>query len=216
MRSPEKFDSQLRNKIWYAFFGWKAMIGQDYHGINRRLSLKIDGRDVGVSDESQGLIIINIDSFAGGSRLWHPDAQYVEQSHNDQVVEVVSVDGPLHLGQIKTGISEGQKLGQCKRVELRFLQTTHIQFDGEPEMLPPCRATVMHAGQALMLYNGDRSHHKIPDAAHRHSSFDFDKVVASVLNDAQQSGIIDARQARTLKKSFGARAKQHEHSEPLQ
>ena len=186
------------------------MIGQDYHCINRRLSLKIDGKEVGVPAESQGVILVNIDSFAGGSRLWHPDGEYAEQAHNDQLVEVVSVDGPLHLGQIKTGISEGQKLGQCKRVELRFLQATHIQFDGEPEMLPPCRATVVHAGQALMLCNRDRlSHPKMADADDKHAAFDFDQVVASVLKDAQQSGIIDARQARNLKKSFAAHAKRH-------
>jgi diacylglycerol kinase (ATP) len=214
MHSPEQFDSQLRNKIWYAFFGWKAMMGQDYHGISSRVSLKIDGKEVCVPPQSQGVILVNIDSFAGGSRLWHADGEYHEQAHNDQLVEVVSVDGPLHLGQIKTGISEGQKLGQCKRVELRFLQMTHIQFDGEPEMLPPCRATVVHAGQALMLCNSDRlSHHRMPDAARKHTAIDFDQVVASVLKDAQQSGIIDARQARNLKKSFSAHAKRHEHQQ---
>ena len=77
-------------------------------------------------------------------------------------------------------------------------------------MLPPCRATVVHAGQALMLCNRDRlSHPKMADADDKHAAFDFDQVVASVLKDAQQSGIIDARQARNLKKSFAAHAKLH-------
>jgi hypothetical protein len=91
---------------------------------------------------------------------------------------------------------------------------THIQFDGEPEMLPPCRATVLHAGQALMLCNSDRlAHHRMPDAARKHTAIDFDQVVASVLKDAQQSGVIDARQARNLKKSFSAHAKLHQHQQ---
>ena len=178
---------------------------QDYHFINRRLSVKIDGKESAIPDESQGVIVVNIDSFAGGSRLWRSCGEHREQQHNDKVIEVVSVDGPLHLGRIKTGMSEGQKLGQCTRgIEVRFLQKTHVQFDGEPEMLPPCRATIVHAGQALMLCNSDRlSRHKHPEAP----AIDFDEVVGSVLKEAQQSGTIDARQARALKKSFGAHLK---------
>lgn len=175
---------------------------QDYHGIKRRLVLTIDGQQVDVPDESQGVILTNIDSFAGGSRLWQSGQGYHKQAHNDEIVEAVSVDGSLHLGQIKTGISHGQRLGQCKRVEMRLLQNTHVQFDGEPELLPPCRATVVHAGQALMLCNSD---HKQAQAAPADATFDFNEVIGTVLKEAQQSGTIDARQARALKKSFAAR-----------
>ena len=187
-------------------------MGQDYRFINRRLSLKIDGSAVAVPDESQGVILVNIDSFAGGSRLWQSHEGHHGQQHNDKVVEVVSVDGPLHLGQIKTGISEGQKLGQCSRFfEVRFFQKTHVQFDGEPELLPPCRATVVHAGQALMLCNSDRLlRHKHPEASPKDPTIDFDEVVVGVLKEAQQSGTIDSRQARALKKSFATHLKQLE------
>ena len=186
---------------------------QDYHGINRRLSLKIDGEEVQIPDESQGVILTNIDSFAGGSRLWQSGGGFREPSHSDEMVEVVSVEGPLHLGQIKTGISQGQKLGQCKRVEVRLNQKTHIQFDGEPELLQPCRATVVHAGQALMLCNCDSVlQHRQLEAAHPEAPFDFDQVVANVLKEAQQSGTIDGRQARSLKKSFSAHVKLSDHS----
>jgi diacylglycerol kinase (ATP) len=189
------------------------MLGQDYHFINRRLSVKIDGKEAAIPDESQGVILININSFAGGSRLWQSNGEHREQNHDDEAVEVVSVDGPMHLGQIKTGISHGQNLGQCKRFEVRFFQKTHVQFDGEPEMLPPCRATVAHAGQALMLCNCDH----VPRVKHLEEdptdpAIDFDEVVVSVLKEAQRSGTIDARQARALKKSFGVHLKQHQQS----
>jgi diacylglycerol kinase (ATP) len=158
---------------------------------------------VSIPDESQGVILININSFAGGSRLWQPTWQHREQNHNDELVEVVSVDGPLHLGQIKAGISHGLNLGQCKRFEVRFLQKTHVQFDGEPELLPPCRATVAHAGQAQMLCNRDYLlRFKQLEAAPKDDATDFDEVVVRVLKEAQQSGTIDARQARALKKCF--------------
>jgi hypothetical protein len=87
---------------------------------------------------------------------------------------------------------------------MRLLQNTHVQFDGEPELLPPCRATIVHAGQALMLCNSD---HRQPEAAAAEFTFEFDEVVATVLKEAQQSGTIDARQARALRKSFASRMK---------
>ena len=208
MGSPEHFDNQLRNKIWYAFFGWKAMMEQDYRAISRKLCVKINDQKVQVPDQSQGVIFINIDSFAGGSRLWRSDVGEAEQAHNDQLFEAVSVDGPLHLGQIKTGISNAQKLGQCKRVELQLLDKMHIQFDGEPEFLPPCSASIVHAGQALMLCNRDRLSHnayvEVADTQPAADAVDVNGIFASVLKEAQQAGTIDARQARVLKKSFGS------------
>jgi len=194
------------------------MMEQDYRGINRRLSVGIDDQTVPVPDQSQGVIFINIDSFAGGSRLWQSDGDHHEQAHNDEKLEAVSVDGPLHLGQIKTGISKAQKLGQCKRFELQLLHTTHIQFDGEPEFLPPCNATIVHAGQALMLCNrhplSHNGHAEVADAPPV-DAVDMNSIVAAVLKEAQQAGTIDARQARTLKKSFGShlqQLQQHKHS----
>jgi diacylglycerol kinase (ATP) len=175
------------------------MLGQDYHRINRRLSLEINGRAIPIPDHSQGIIFANIDSFAGGSRLWQADEASMQQAHDDGLVEAVSVDGPLHLGRIKTGISHGERLGQCRRAELHFLEKTHVQFDGEPEIIAACRATIAHAGQALMLCNsGLSSSHRPPAARDAASASQLNSIVASELQEAQSSGTIDDRMRRSI------------------
>ena len=61
--------------------------------------------------------------------------QYVHPSMADEVLEVVAVNGPFHLGQLQIGLSRAIKIGQFKSLEITTLKKVPIQLDGEPEII---------------------------------------------------------------------------------
>merc|ERR1712072_715713 len=67
---PELFFSRLTNKIWYAVLGAEDIFKASCDDIPERVTLIADGVEVPVPDDSQGLVLLNIDSYAGGIKLW--------------------------------------------------------------------------------------------------------------------------------------------------
>eukprot|EP00752_Nemacystus_decipiens_P015578 g13901.t1 len=110
-------------------------------------------------------------------------------SFHDGVLEVVAVEGVLHLGQIQLGLSRALAVAQCREMQVKTTVTLPMQVDGEPWKQPPSEITVKLHNQAAMLRPATTT----------------ERAVASVLNDvsaaihgAEQDLIINERQARTL------------------
>ena len=80
---PELFFSRMTNKVWYAVLGAEDIFKNSCIDIPRRMTLICDGVEVAIPDDCQGLVFLNIDSYAGGINLWS-GGQYPEQIEEEE------------------------------------------------------------------------------------------------------------------------------------
>ena len=74
-QSPEKFFSRLVNQLWYGVVGWKEIWTPHCTNLKQHIKLTVDGKEVNLPEDTQGLIFSNIPSFGGGMKLWDGDSQ---------------------------------------------------------------------------------------------------------------------------------------------
>ncbi|EQC41931.1 hypothetical protein SDRG_00784 [Saprolegnia diclina VS20] len=165
-RSPALFMSQFINKLWYSRFGAKNFITRTCANLETKIQLVCDGEPILLPPGIEGVIVANINSYGGGSVLWHDndvDNEYTfTQPHGQQrffgpasmqdgLLDVVAVTGTLHLGQLQVGLSKAIRLCQCKHIEIKLLERLPIQIDGEPRMQDACAIDISFFHQAFML-----------------------------------------------------------------
>lgn len=66
---PGLFFSSLVNKMWYALVGFRTFINKQ-KDLSKYSSIICDGIPVEIPEGTQGIIVLNINSYAGGSKLW--------------------------------------------------------------------------------------------------------------------------------------------------
>ncbi|RLN50096.1 hypothetical protein BBJ28_00008248 [Nothophytophthora sp. Chile5] len=84
-RSPELFMSQFVNKLWYSQFGAKNFLVRTCAGLPEKMELVCDGKRITLPEGTEGVILLNINSYGGGSKLWHDDSE--SDSDSDVVSE---------------------------------------------------------------------------------------------------------------------------------
>eukprot|EP00009_Paramoeba_aestuarina_P010714 CAMPEP_0201540926 /NCGR_PEP_ID=MMETSP0161_2-20130828/71202_1 /ASSEMBLY_ACC=CAM_ASM_000251 /TAXON_ID=180227 /ORGANISM="Neoparamoeba aestuarina, Strain SoJaBio B1-5/56/2" /LENGTH=805 /DNA_ID=CAMNT_0047948427 /DNA_START=32 /DNA_END=2447 /DNA_ORIENTATION=- len=132
--NPGFFKSRTINKGWYGLYGMKEMVG--YESVRRVTRLFLDGEEVALSEGLEGVIVLNIPSYAGGCDLWgknRPDSGFRKPSMSDGFLEVVGIKGTFHMAKIQTGSVKAKKLGQARSVIVEFSTTMATQIDGEPK-----------------------------------------------------------------------------------
>ncbi|KAL1527213.1 hypothetical protein AB1Y20_015892 [Prymnesium parvum] len=68
---PHRFRSVFRNKIRYARYGAQHLVGErDFSELCSQLTIEADGVPVTLPAGTEGVIILNIASYGGGSDLW--------------------------------------------------------------------------------------------------------------------------------------------------
>ena len=82
--SPKLFFSRAVNKIWYAIAGAEDAIKASCAGLPHHIRLIADGVEVPIPKNSQGIIILNIDSYTGGVPLWNTGTPYYDNNNNTQ------------------------------------------------------------------------------------------------------------------------------------
>jgi diacylglycerol kinase (ATP) len=278
---PQLFFSRLVNKAWYGVFGAEDIIKATSVNLPYDITLIADGFEVPLPADSQGIILLNIDSYAGGVPLWSlghykaaesepstarncnsvrpmkrsksldalrgrkkaesspaavagtmnhtfsisqksgisnslPRMDSVEDiasltlteeekyarviacdlpsSCQDGLLDIVSIRGAFHLGQIRVGLSTAQKLCQCREATIIIRRTVSVQVDGEPWRQNVCTLRVRRKKDpAIML-------HRSAD-----ESNGVETEMAKLLDWAEDRHLIDTKVHGALMKEFSRR-----------
>lgn len=255
---PEWFFSRLVNKAWYGVFGAEDILKATSVNVRKDITLIADGVQVPLPADSQGIIVLNIDSYAGGVPLWSHGVKYnqknsplvsaLEQlSHRgepeldlgesvagsngksldrvdsmddltllpekdryahvtscrmpsscqDGMLEIVSIRGAFHLGQIKVGLSNAQRLCQCKAVTIHLKHKVAVQVDGEPWRQSACTLVVKRKPQSATML-----HRSADDGG-------VETVMSKLLDWAEERKLVDGQVHSILMKEFSRRVESH-------
>jgi len=263
---PKLFFSRIVNKAWYAVFGAEDAIKASHANLPNEITLIADGVEVPLPEDSQGIILLNIDSYAGGVPMWGMgtkpkitsrlnfdetidpfilkpksgnvptrirsfESMYTRDvivetldridnmdnlasadtfpndiqlgrvtacdmpsSCQDGVLDIVSIRGTFHLGQIRVGLSNAQRLCQCREATIIIKQKVAVQIDGEPWRQDASTVRVTRKKDpAIML-------HRSPD-----ESGGVETEMAKLLDWAEERHIIDQSAHATMMKEFSRR-----------
>ncbi|KAI3852368.1 hypothetical protein MKX03_018848 [Papaver bracteatum] len=196
--NPEKFYNQFMNKVLYAREGAKSMMENTFEDFPWQVRVEVDGVDVEVPEDAEGVLVANIGSYMGGVDLWQnedeTDDNFDPQSMHDKMLEVVSISGMWHLGKLQVGLSRARRLAQGQSIKIHICVPLPVQVDGEPWFQEPCTLTVSHHGQAFMLKRA--SEEPLGHAA---------ALIADVLESAESNRVITASQKRVLLQEMALR-----------
>ena len=162
-RVPFLFFHRVINKLWYGLIGLRTFIFGRNKDLSKCITLICDGVPVTIPAGTKGIIALNINSYAGGSKLWQFPSKnndrkgndkgqmWIPQSINDGIIEIVGVNGVPHLGQIKAGMANAIPLAQGRKIEIISHSRVPMQLDGEPWMQSPCKIDLTLAGDVTLM-----------------------------------------------------------------
>ncbi|WJZ92230.1 hypothetical protein VitviT2T_011240 [Vitis vinifera] len=188
---PEKFYSQFVNKLRYAKEGAKDIMDRTCADLPWQVWLEVDGRDIQIPKDAEGLIVLNIGSYMGGVDLWQNDYEHDDdfnlQCMHDKMLEVVCISGAWHLGKLQVGLSQARRVAQGKVIRIHASSAFPVQIDGEPFIQQPGCLEITHHGQVFMLRRASEEPRGHPAA-----------IMTEVLVDAECRGVINAAQKKLL------------------
>ena len=113
------FVHALTNKLLYAVFGARDFIEHSFAGLKRDVEVTVDGKVIDFPEDTEGIILLNINSFSGGVRMWATRDEFTKSLKDDGVLEIVAVSGALHLGQLNARLAKPVQVAQGRDVSHR-------------------------------------------------------------------------------------------------
>jgi diacylglycerol kinase (ATP) len=167
-RKPHRFFHQSVNKLWYGITGMKEIWRRNCSDLPKYLKLVIDGKDIDIPEDTEGIIVTNISSYGGGMCLWNHHVSkhdsdeenespqtdsnaWKQSSAQDGLLEVLCVNGSAQLARTKVGIDQCVKLGQGSSIEIVTTKAMPVHIDGEPWAENSCKLNISLFSKALML-----------------------------------------------------------------
>lgn len=131
---PYLFFHRFVNKIWFALVWIYKFCRGNAKDLSKIVELYVDGQAVDIKHlKLKGIILPNIASYAGGTRLWSfPESQWKHQAADDGLLEVVGLTSLTHLAQVKGGLAKPIPLAQGRHIRLVTKARLPMQVDGEP------------------------------------------------------------------------------------
>jgi diacylglycerol kinase family enzyme len=130
---PYLFFHKIANKFWYGMSWLYKLLRGGNISLSECMTLYCDKARVPLPPGIRGLIVINIDSYASGTKLWQVDGLgWRKQRSDDGVIEVVGIYGLAHLAQVKAGLRQPLLITQGHNLRIVTNKTLPMQVDGEP------------------------------------------------------------------------------------
>lgn len=148
--NPQKFNSRIRNKIFYGQTGSKDLILRKWKSLTDYIRVECDGKDITPKLRELkvlAVIFLNIQTYSSGTRPWN--RQFGEQRLDDGLLEVVGVTAyqfPLLLAG-----GHGHCIMQCQTAKITTMKTIPMQVDGEAVRVNPAIIEIGFLNQANML-----------------------------------------------------------------
>ncbi|KAA0724612.1 Diacylglycerol kinase zeta [Triplophysa tibetana] len=157
---PEKFNSRLRNKMFYAGTAFSDFLMRSSKDLSKHIRVVCDGVDLTskVQDlKLQCLLFLNIPRYCAGTVPWGNTSEHQDfgpQKHDDGLIEVIGFT-MTSLATLQVG-GHGERLHQCREVLLTTFKSIPVQVDGEPCKLAPSIIRITLRNQANMLQKTKR------------------------------------------------------------
>nr|XP_022904249.1 eye-specific diacylglycerol kinase isoform X2 [Onthophagus taurus] len=149
---PEKFNSRLRNKMFYGQMGGKDLLKRKWKGLAEFVTLECDGKDLTPKLKElkvHAIVFLNIPSYGGGTHPWNRSMGASEPSTEDGLIEVVGLT-TYQLPLLQAG-GHGTCITQCRTAKIITSKTIPMQVDGEACKLNPSIITLSLLNKATML-----------------------------------------------------------------
>ncbi|XP_015432066.1 PREDICTED: eye-specific diacylglycerol kinase [Dufourea novaeangliae] len=149
---PEKFNSRIRNKMYYGQMGGKDLVLRKWKDLSEYVTLDCDGQDLTPKLKEHrvhAIVFLNIASYGGGTHPWGAASGTKEPSTEDGLIEVVGLT-TYQLPLLQAG-GHGTCIAQCSTAKLVTTKTIPMQVDGEACRLLPSIITMQLLNKATML-----------------------------------------------------------------
>uniref|UniRef100_A0A182QAE4 Diacylglycerol kinase n=1 Tax=Anopheles farauti TaxID=69004 RepID=A0A182QAE4_9DIPT len=149
---PEKFNSRLRNKMFYGQAGGKDLLKRKWKGLAEFVTLECDGKDLTPKlkeHKVHAIVFLNIPSYGGGTHPWNKSGGQYEPATDDGMIEVVGLT-TYQLPLLQAG-GHGTCITQCRQARIVTSKTIPMQVDGEACKLKPSRIELTLLNKAVML-----------------------------------------------------------------
>lgn len=157
---PEKFNSRLRNKMFYAGTAFSDFIMGSAKDLSKHIRVVCDGTDLTSKVQEmklQCLLFLNIPRYCAGTMPWGNPSDHHDfepQRHDDGYIEVIGFT-MTSLATLQVG-GHGERLHQCQEVTLTTFKPIPVQVDGEPCRLAPSIIHITLRNRANMLQKTKR------------------------------------------------------------
>lgn len=154
---PERFNSRLRNKMFYGQAGGKDLLRRKWKDLTNYVTLYCDGQDMTNRLKElkvHSVLFLNIPSYGGGTRPWPAAStaasrQFLQQRTDDGLIEVIGLT-TYQLPLLQAG-GHGTCIAQCRDAKIITTRTIPMQVDGEPCKLLPSIITINFKNRVCML-----------------------------------------------------------------